>query len=73
MDFIVDEKLVGNWVEIELVNGNKWTGKLEEWDEDAIFISNGFEFGHENHKGAECTNGEAAKVSATDIREFSVE
>ena len=70
--YVVNEKLIGSWVEIELVNGNKWIGKLEEWDEDAIFISNGFEFGHANHKGAECTNGEASKVTLTDLREFSV-
>lgn len=69
----MNEKLIGTWVEIELTNGNKWVGKLEEWDEDAIFISNGFEFGHKNHKGAECTNDEAYKVLSTDEREFSVQ
>lgn len=69
---IVNEELIGTWVEIELVNGSKWVGKLEEWDEDAIFISNGYEFGHAKHKGAECTNGEANKVLPTDLREFSV-
>jgi hypothetical protein len=68
----VNEELIGTWVEIELVNGQKWVGKLEEWDEDAIFISNGYEFGHQKHKGAECTNDEAYKVLATDLREFSV-
>lgn len=66
-------KLVGNWVEVELVNGKKWTGILEEWDEDALFISNGNPFGHVDHKGAECTNGEAKNVTATEAREFSVE
>lgn len=69
---IVDQSLVGTWVEVELVNGSTWVGRLEEWDEEAIFISNGFEFGHVNHKGAECTNGEASKVTSTDKREFSV-
>ncbi len=68
----MDQTLVGKWVEVELVNGNKWVGRLEEWDEDAVFISNGFEFGHANHKGAECTNDEAAKVLLTELREFSV-
>ena len=68
----MNEKLIGNWVQVELVDGKKWIGKLEEWDEEAIFISNGYEFGHENHKGAECTNGEASKVVPTDLREFSV-
>lgn len=68
----MNEELIGKWVEVELVNGKKWTGRLEEWDEDAVFISNGFEFGHPNHKGAECTNGEAASVTATDKKEFSV-
>lgn len=69
----MDKKLLGNWVEVELVNGKKWIGRLEEWDEDALFISNGYEFGHQNHKGAECTSDEAFKVLATDQREFSVE
>lgn len=68
----MNDELIGKWVEVELVNGKKWTGRLEEWDEDAVFISNGFEFGHPNHKGAECTNGEAASVTATDKKEFSV-
>lgn len=68
----MDQKLIGFWVEVELVNGNKWVGRIEEWDEDALFISNGFEFGHSNHKGAECTTGEVAKVEPTDLREFSV-
>ncbi len=68
----MNEELIGAWVEIELVNGKKWVGKLEEWDEDAIFISNGYEFGHAQHKGAECTNDEARKILPTDLREFSV-
>jgi len=68
----VDSKLIGTWVEIELVNGKKWVGRLEEWDEEAVFISNGFEFGHQNHKGAECTNDEVHKMSPTELREFSV-
>lgn len=68
----MNEKLIGTWVEIELVSGQKWVGRLEEWDEDAIFISNGHKFGHDDHKGAECTTGEASKVLPTDLREFSV-
>ena len=68
----MNNKLIGTWVQVELVDGKKWIGKLEEWDEDAIFISNGYEFGHQNHKGAECTNNEASSVTPTDLREFSV-
>lgn len=68
----MDESVIGKWVEVELVNGKKWTGKLEEWDEEAVFISNGFEFGHNDHKGAECTNDEVAKILETPKREFSV-
>lgn len=68
----MDQSVIGKWVEVELVNGKKWTGKLEEWDEEAVFISNGFEFGHQNHKGAECTNDEVTKILETDKREFSV-
>lgn len=69
---MIDEKIIGRWVEVELVNGKKWTGKLEEWDEEAVFISNGFEFGHGDHKGAECTNDEVKKILETGEREFSV-
>ncbi len=69
----MNEDLIGTWVTIDLTSGKQWTGRIEEWDEDAIFISNGFEFGHKNHKGAECTNDEAAKILPTDVREFSVE
>lgn len=68
----MNEELIGTWVEIELVNGSKWVGKLEEWDEDAIFISNGYEFGHPKHKGAECTTDEANKVLPTQLREFAI-
>ena len=68
----MDESVLGKWVEVVLVNGKKWTGKLEEWDEEAVFISNGFEFGHDNHKGAECTNDEVSKILETERREFSV-
>lgn len=68
----MDENLIGTWVQVILVNEKKWVGKLEEWDEDAIFISNGHPFGHKDHKGAECTNDEASKVLPTDLREFSV-
>lgn len=68
----MDDKLIGTWVEVDVVGGKKWIGKLEEWDEEALFVSNGFEFGHKNHKGAECTNGEVVKVTATELREFSL-
>lgn len=68
----MDLSVIGKWVEVELVNGKKWTGRLEEWDEEAVFISNGFEFGHDNHKGAECTNDEVTKILETSKREFSV-
>ena len=70
--YVVQDDLIGKWVEIELTNNKKWVGRLEEWDEDAIFISNSFEFTNENHKGAECTNDKAVKVLPTDLREFSV-
>ena len=69
----MNDELIGKWVEVELANGKKWVGILQEWDEDAIFISNGIPFGHTDHKGAECTNDEASKVLPTDQREFSVE
>jgi hypothetical protein len=68
----LNQELIGHWVEVELVNGKKWVGRLEEWDEDAVFISNGFEFGHPQHKGAECTNDEAKKVKASSQREFQI-
>lgn len=68
----MDESKIGKWVKVELVNGNSWIGRIEEWDEEALFISNGFEFGHASHKGAECTSEEVSKVSDTDLREFSV-
>ena len=65
-------ELIGKWVEVTLVNGTKWIGQLEEWDEEALFITNGNKFGTENHKGAECTNDEVSKVLETSEREFSV-
>lgn len=68
----MDNSIIGKWVEVELVNGKKWIGKLEEWDEDAVFISNGNDFGKAGHKGAECTNDEVAKILETEKREFSV-
>ncbi len=68
----IDETVIGKWVEVELVNGKKWIGRLEEWDEEAVFISNGHEFGHKDHKGAECTNDEVAKLLETTSREFSI-
>lgn len=72
MDQAVDESFVGKWVEVEFVNGKKWVGRLEEWDEEAVFISNGNKFGHPEHKGAECANNEVAKVEQTDKREFDI-
>lgn len=68
----MDQSVIGKWVEVELVNGKKWTGILEEWDEEAVFISNGIEFGHSDHKGAECTSDEVSKILETPKREFSV-
>lgn len=68
----MDEKLIGNWVEVTLVNGKTWVGYLEEWDEEALFITNGNAFGAPDHKGAECTNDEVSKVLETSQREFSV-
>lgn len=68
----MDLTLIGKWVEAELVNGKKWTGRLEEWDEEAFFISNGHSFGETGHKGAECAADEISNVVATDQREFSV-
>jgi hypothetical protein len=68
----MDESKLGKWVQVELVNGKKWVGRLEEWDEDAVFISNGFEFGHANHKGAECANSEVKDLVITEKSEFSV-
>ena len=68
----MDESVLGKWVEIELVNGKKWVGRLEEWDEDAVFISNGNAFGETGHKGAECTNDEVKTILETSKREFAV-
>lgn len=67
-----DQSVVGKWVEVELVDGKKWIGRLEEWDEEAVFISNGHEFGHPSHKGAECANDEVSKILETSKREFEV-
>ena len=66
------EDLIGKWVEVTLVNGKKWVGQLEEWDEEALFITNGNDFGTPNHKGAECTNDEVSKVLETSERSFSL-
>lgn len=63
---------VGQWVEIELVNGKTWVGKLEEWDDEAIFITSGSKEGEENYKAAECTVAEAKAVNLTEKREFEV-
>ncbi|MBJ00978.1 MAG: hypothetical protein CME67_07075 [Halobacteriovoraceae bacterium] len=68
----MDQSLVGKWVEVVLVNGKKWTGRLEELDEEAVFISNGNEFGKPGHKGAECANNEVKSIVETEAREFSV-
>ena len=68
----MDQSLIGKWVEVTLVNGKTWVGCIEEWDEEALFISNGIAFGAPNHKGAECTNEEVEEVSETDQREFAV-
>ncbi len=68
----MQDDLTGKWVEVTLVNGKKWIGQLEEWDEEALFITNGNAFGTPNHKGAECTNDEVSKVLETELREFSV-
>jgi ribosome maturation factor RimP len=65
--------LIGQWVEVKLSSGKTWVGKIEEYDEEALFISNGNEFGHPDHKGAECTIDEISSVAATDKREFFVE
>lgn len=69
---MINEALIGQWVEIELVNNKTWVGRIEEWDEDAIFISNGTDFGLPGHKGAECTNEEASSVVPTKKREFTI-
>lgn len=68
----MDQSKIGKWVEVELVNGKKWIGRVEEWDEEALFISNGFEFGHSSHKGAECASNEVATVLETEKRDFEV-
>ncbi|MCO4753195.1 MAG: hypothetical protein KC478_01870 [Bacteriovoracaceae bacterium] len=68
----MDDSLVGNWVQVELVDGKKWIGRLEEADEEAVFISNGYEFGKPDHKGAECATNEVKSIVETDKREFSV-
>ena len=64
--------LVGKWVEVTLVNGTTWIGVVEEWDEEALFVTNGNAFGTPNHKGAECTNEEVKSVKETTTREFSI-
>lgn len=66
------DDLIGKWVEVTLVNNKKWTGYLEEWDEEALFITNGIKFGEKNFKGSECTNEEVATVVETSTREFSI-
>jgi hypothetical protein len=68
----IDQSIIGSWVEVTLVNGKKWIGQLEEWDEEAVFISNGHAFGTNEHKGAECTNDEVSKILETSQREFQI-
>ena len=68
----MNDTLLGKWVEVTLVNDKKWTGILQEWDEEALFISEGIKFGQDDHKGAECTNEEVSKVIETSKREFEV-
>lgn len=68
----MQEDLTGSWVKVILVNNSEWIGILEEWDDEALFISNGNPFGHPDHKGAECTNDEVSKVLETSEREFSI-
>ncbi|MGB0454806.1 MAG: hypothetical protein ACPGJV_13940 [Bacteriovoracaceae bacterium] len=64
--------LIGKWVEVTLINDKKWIGVLEEWDEEALFISNGNKFGAPDHKGAECASDEVSKVNETSEREFTI-
>lgn len=68
----MNDALVGKWVEVILVNDKVWTGILEEWDEEALFISNGEKFGTPNFKGSECSSGEVKSVTETEAREFAV-
>jgi hypothetical protein len=68
----MNESLIGKWVEVTLVNDQKWTGYLEEWDEDALFITNGISFGEEGFKGSECASAEVKDVIETDKKEFSI-
>ena len=68
----MQEELIGKWVEVTLVNDKKWTGFLEEWDEEALFITNGIKFGEQNFKGSECASQEVKNVVETDKQEFSI-
>ena len=63
---------VGDWVEIELEGDRIWIGQVVEWDEDALFISNGIKEGAQGFKAAECANNEALKVEVTSKRIFLV-
>ncbi len=69
---MIQENLIGKWVEVTLVNNKKWTGYLEEWDEEALFITNGVKFGEEGFKGSECTNDEVKLVVTSETEEFSI-
>lgn len=64
--------LIGKWVEVTLVNDKKWVGYLEEWDEEALFITNGIKFGEKDFKGSECASEEVKLVTETQEREFSI-
>jgi hypothetical protein len=69
---LMQTELIGKWVEVTLVDGKKWTGQIEEWDEEALFITNGHAFGTPEHKGAECANNEVKDVVESSSREFSI-
>lgn len=69
----MNENLIGKWVEVTLVNDKKWTGYLEEWDEEALFITNGIKFGEKDFKGSECASQEVKNVVETSTQEFSID
>ncbi|MAZ48694.1 MAG: hypothetical protein CME65_09020 [Halobacteriovoraceae bacterium] len=68
----MDQNLVGKWVEVTLVNEKTWIGILQEWDEEALFISNGEKFGTEDFKGSECASEEVKHVVVTEKRAFEI-
>lgn len=69
----MDQSIIGKWVKVTLVNNKQWVGLLEEWDEDALYITNGVKFGEEGHKGAECAESEVKTVVETSERDFSIQ